>query len=249
MNNVLSFVESNNQAFFKELYKNIFDIMSTLNVKIKITETGSVRYHQEKLMAYIVENFNKTQFASDNEITMNEIYSKLVLNANNKFNKNNFFSKITLDFYRNHKLQTHVKVSEIQHDLFFNDNNNGIDQLHFMLKKSETFLKFGKASSYMSRVHILHNEDSNKVLVSHKDSSLLEVSNLSVHKILQLLPEIYGNKPEKFIDYFFKSKELSQEEKDILFLTYDIKMNALDFLRLDFTNKNKIKDKNVLAAH
>lgn len=247
MNNILSFVESNNEVFFKELYKNIFNIMSTLNVKIKITDTGSVRHHQEKLIDYIVEKFNQTPFALDNDITISESYSKLVVNANNKFSKNNFFSRISLDFYRNLKLQTHVKASEIQHDLFFNDNNNGLDQLHFMLKKSETFLNFGKASSYMSRVHIIHNEYSNKVLVSHKDSSLLEVSNSTVHKTLQLLPEIYGNRPERFIDYFFKSKDLSQEDKDILFLTYDINMKDLDFLRLDFTNKKKAKEQKLLS--
>lgn len=251
MKNLLSFFESNNKIFFEDLCKVINDVLLELKIKLKnnieINKDGSAQENQQLLWKNLIDLFHNTDYSKENKIRISEDSNKIFVYPEDS--RKSLFSYIIFNFYKDKRNDIKIKLNEIGFIKYFKDNPT-TEILLTTLSKNSTKIEFGQRKKYFTSILINHDLKNQLSLINDTNKNNIKIENyLDIHLLLKRIPEIYQDNQEKFISYFFKSHNLTQEDKDILLIQSDLTIDRLELLKLDLTNKNKAKDKNVLAAH
>lgn len=235
MSDILNLFETNQLSFLNEIYQSIFNIINDNKIKIKINEYGGTNLNGLDNLKIIISKFNELPFAIENKILLIESSSHLHLFSQSE---DDFFSEMGLNFYKNENSKLSVKLSSVSIKRLINEKNYLAIHLH----NDETLFRFSSKGYFVAEFKINHanNSDFSK---SYNSSNIKEPLDRGTNAFFDVLMDMKNEKKEDVINYLFKGKDFSQEEKDFFLISQDLNIDDYKFLQIDLTNKNEINYK------
>lgn len=233
MSDILNLFEKNQLSFLNEIYQSIFNIINDNKIKIKINEYGGTNGLDN--LKIIINQFNKLPFSKENGILLKESSSHLSLIINSK---DYFFNSMVFNFYKDNNSKVSVKLSSFSIKKEINENN----ALDIYLYNDETSFKFLSKGYFVAEFKINHAKSSSFSKSSNLDN-IKQPLDRGLNTFFAILTDMQKERKEDVINYLFKGKDFSQEEKDFFFISQDLNIDDYKFLQNDFTNKNEINYK------
>lgn len=235
MSNILNLFEKNQLSFLNEIYQSIFNIINDDKMKIKINEYGGTNLSGLDNLKIIINKFNQLPFVLENKILLIESSSHLSLVSNSK---DCFFKEMGFNFYKDNNSKVSVKLSSFSIKKEINENN----ALDIYLYKDETSFKFLSKGYFVAEFKINHAKSSSFSKSSNLDN-IKQPLDRGLNTFFAILTDMQKERKEDVINYLFKGKDFSQEEKDFFLISQDLNIDDYKFLQNDFTNKNEINYK------
>lgn len=235
MSDILNLFETNQLSFLNEIHQSIFNIINDNKMKIKINEYGGVNLSGLDNLKIVISKFNKLPFAIENKILLIERSSHLHLFSESE---DDFFSEMGLNFYKNENSKLSVKLSSVSIKRLINENN----ALDIYLHTDETSFRFLSKGYFVAEFKINHANNSDFSKSSNLDN-IKQPLDRGLNTFFSILTDMQKERKEDVINYLFKGKDFSQEEKDFFLISQDLNIDDYKFLQIDLNNKNEINYK------